>query len=162
MKELLHPADPKMIEALWEKLSVQDHNFDDNSRGDIGLFLTNLFMPNIRHFIIGDLEGYIVVSNIQANVAANIHHAIFNDKYPIRQIMEAGKEVMGFMFKEGNLMRMGTAIPEFNKYGVRFATLMGFKYEGALRKAFLSKGKYHDVLLYGLLRDEFLKKEVIV
>lgn len=34
---------------------------------------------------------------------------------------------------------------------------MGFEEEGIKRKAVFIEGKYHDIIVMGILRDEFLK-----
>jgi RimJ/RimL family protein N-acetyltransferase len=38
---------------------------------------------------------------------------------------------------------------------------LGFKWEGRIRQQFLYGGAYHDVLVYGLLRQEFAVRGAI-
>lgn len=147
------------IEWLWEHLKTQDYAFDDFIRGNHLAWLALLFDPTSEHYEFGD-EGYLVVRSIIPKLDAHIHFAVWG-KRPLGDIIAAGKEIMTDVFQRHHLNRITAMVPVNNKQATRFATLMGFKYEGELRKAFLWHGQYYNVALYGLLHDEFFKKEVI-
>src|SRR6266478_883717 len=70
-----------------------------------------------------------------------LQHLLFND-----------------LFTRYELNRLTAYIPAFNKQAIRMATIIGFRFEGELRRAFLSHGKYHNLQLYGLLQSEFCKR----
>ena len=47
---------------------------------------------------------------------------------------------------------------EFNKRSIRIQEFAGFKREGVKRKAVFKNGEYHDVILLGMLREEWEEK----
>ncbi len=70
----------------------------------------------------------------------------------------AGKEALGLMikyaFEKMNLHRLWAEIIEYNGASIQLFEKYGFQLEGKHREAKYSKGKYWDVLLYGLLKTE--------
>jgi len=59
-----------------------------------------------------------------------------------------------FPFRVLEVARVTGLIRAENLNAQRFASRLGFKYEGCMRKAFPDGG---DLVLYGLLREEYLK-----
>jgi RimJ/RimL family protein N-acetyltransferase len=160
--KLIDTSDPSLgpqIQELWDKLSKEDYAFDDNSRGDHKRWLMNLWMPATLHYIVGEMQGYAVVQNLEPNVGCIVHHAIFDKGLKGAPLVHGAREFLGHLFDEYDLRRIGTVVPTNNSYGKRFATLLGFKFEGEIRKAFLFKGEYLNLMLYGMLKEEYLKKE---
>ena len=72
---------------------------------------------------------------------------------------EATLLMIRYGFVELNLNRIQTQDIEENVAGWRADEKAGFKLEGILREAFQRSGKYHDVRMYSLLRNEFFEKE---
>ena len=70
-----------------------------------------------------------------------------------------GTEVTALMveygFKTLNLNRIWLHVYEFNERGRRAYEKVGFRVEGTLRKHYFREGKYWDVIVMGLLRDEW-------
>lgn len=54
--------------------------------------------------------------------------------------------------------RVHARILSINEASRRSAEQFGYVYEGTLRKAIYRNGEFHDVLLFSMLRDEFLDK----
>jgi RimJ/RimL family protein N-acetyltransferase len=145
------------IALLWQKLSTQDYSFDDNSRGRGELFVVGLTEPNSLHFRIQD-SGYIQVRNAYQGSDASIHFALWDRNFPFSQAKEAGVEVLTHLFNEVKVNRVSGYIPVYNALAKRFATLLGFKFEGELRRSILYKGEYHNISIYGLLKEEFTRR----
>ncbi|KKN34356.1 hypothetical protein LCGC14_0794470 [marine sediment metagenome] len=160
---LLKWIDPKAItkeevEKLWNNLKSQDYAFDDTTRDRGDIFVASMIAPQSMHFALGK-DGHVSVQNIVPKVNANISLVTWN-KVPISEIVEAGRELIKYLFDEYKLNRVSTFIPIFNEQAIRLVTLLGFKYEGEIRGIFLTGGKYYNTLIYGLLRSEYLRGEV--
>lgn len=60
-----------------------------------------------------------------------------------------------FGFDLMNLHRIGLKVYDFNARGIRCYEKCGFREEGRMREAAFRQGQYHDVIVMGLLADEF-------
>jgi RimJ/RimL family protein N-acetyltransferase len=70
---------------------------------------------------------------------------------------EAIKILLHHAFNQMNLYKIDLQVFEFNQRGIRCYEKCGFKKEGKLRKNHFYKAKYYDVILMGILKDEFEK-----
>jgi RimJ/RimL family protein N-acetyltransferase len=68
---------------------------------------------------------------------------------------EATRLAVRYGFEEMNLHRIELAVFAGNGAGVRAYRRAGFVEEGRQRQAYYRNGRYHDVLLYGLLRSDW-------
>jgi RimJ/RimL family protein N-acetyltransferase len=66
--------------------------------------------------------------------------------------------LLGFAFKHMNLHRVHLATYEYNERAIKCYQKCGFKLEGRMRQAHFYGGRYHDELVMGILREEFLGK----
>ncbi len=71
---------------------------------------------------------------------------------------EALQAVIDYCFQELNMNRIGAEIYDFNLRSIRLFEKLGFRREGALRQAVFKDGKFHDELLYGLLRQAWIDR----
>lgn len=145
------------LRSLWAKLSTQDYAFDDFSRGDPRAFVLNLTDICSAHFLV-DEAAYVVVRNVFRGADCNIHFVCWDRNYSFHNIMEAGRQILDWLFKDQGVMRVSGYIPVYNNLAKRFATTMGFKYEGTLRQCVKFHDKYENVDIYGLLPKEFEKR----
>ena len=72
---------------------------------------------------------------------------------------EACKLIMNHGFKELNLKRIYCATEERNVGMQRLAEKLGMIQEGIRRKAVYKDSEFRDVIEYGVLREEFFRKE---
>lgn len=63
-----------------------------------------------------------------------------------------------YAFSHLNLRRLYLEVFAWNKRARAMYERFGFKKEGVRREHVFRNGKYHDVVLYGLLADEFRKR----
>lgn len=63
-------------------------------------------------------------------------------------------------FGSMDLNRVELHVFEFNTRAIRSYEKVGFRQEGARRQALVRHGRYYDVLVMGILRDEFFAREV--
>lgn len=69
---------------------------------------------------------------------------------------DAIRALLRFAFEEMNLQRVELEVLDFNTRARRCYEKVGFRYEGTRRRAVFSGGTYHDSLMMGILREEFL------
>lgn len=69
---------------------------------------------------------------------------------------EAMRLAMAFAFDELNLHRLGLTVFASNERAIRLYEHLGFVREGAFREFLLRDGRVEDMLLYGLLRREWI------
>ncbi|MBP1950802.1 GNAT family N-acetyltransferase [Virgibacillus litoralis] len=70
---------------------------------------------------------------------------------------EAMSNLLEFGFEILNLHRIGLDVYSFNKRGMKSYEKLGFKQEGIIRDELFYNGEYHDSVIMGLLKDEFIK-----
>ncbi|MCK0473713.1 GNAT family N-acetyltransferase [Halalkalibacter sp. APA_J-10(15)] len=64
------------------------------------------------------------------------------------------KTMINMCFQQLNLRKIEVSILSYNDQSIRLVERNQFKKEGALRKSVYKDGTYHDVYLYGLLKEE--------
>lgn len=70
---------------------------------------------------------------------------------------EALTLLLTFAFDELNLHRVQLTVFAYNERAIRLYERLGFVREGTFRQFLQRDGERHDMLLYGLLRDEFVR-----
>ncbi|MBR6408072.1 MAG: GNAT family N-acetyltransferase [Clostridia bacterium] len=68
---------------------------------------------------------------------------------------EAIELLLKFAFEEMNLNRISLHVLEYNTSAIACYEKLGFVREGVLRQAHWGEGKYADLLVYGILREEW-------
>jgi len=71
---------------------------------------------------------------------------------------EATALTLKYGFGELNLHRIGLRVYEFNEGALRAYARCGFKEEGRLREAYSYCGRWHDVVLMGILAEEYFTR----
>lgn len=145
-------------ELFWQLVSGQDYEFSDFERGNREAWLTRFKDMRHLHLDIGG-DGYCVLINAWCCDTPDLHFCIWNPERPFRDILAAGVEILNFVFKQMNAARVTGFIPENNPNAKKFATMLGFKFEGELRQAFLYHGKRLNVSIFGILRQEWLQRQ---
>ena len=69
---------------------------------------------------------------------------------------EALSPLLGFLFSEKGMNRVGAVIVPYNKASSRVVEKLGFKQEGLLREYILQDDQAFDAYMYGLLKKEWL------
>ena len=68
---------------------------------------------------------------------------------------DAGLTLLDFAFNRMNLHRIYLRVWDFNLRAIKSYEKCGFKKEGILRQGHFEDGKYHDVIMMGILKAEF-------
>jgi RimJ/RimL family protein N-acetyltransferase len=71
---------------------------------------------------------------------------------------EAMMLILRHAFEEMNLHRVQLRVYDFNERGMKSYAKIGFVEEGRLREALIRHGKRHDVLIMGILAEEFFAR----
>jgi RimJ/RimL family protein N-acetyltransferase len=71
---------------------------------------------------------------------------------------EALRLIIDYMFNTLNLRRIAINVYSFNERAINAYKKLGFKHEGILREDLYFDGKYHDNILMGLLKKEYLSE----
>ena len=72
---------------------------------------------------------------------------------------DAAGRMVEYAFEDRNLRRVGARLGSFNEASVGLLESLGFQREGTLREAAWYRGEYHDLLWYGLLREDWRAQE---
>ncbi|MNJ49370.1 putative ribosomal N-acetyltransferase YdaF [compost metagenome] len=63
--------------------------------------------------------------------------------------------ILEYAFNELNLHRLYLRVFSFNERAIKLYEKMGFIHEGKFRQALYRKGKWHDIVIMGILKDEY-------
>ena len=70
---------------------------------------------------------------------------------------ESIKLLLDYCFNQLNLNRISVNILEFNEISQKLFRSCGFQQEGVQREAVFKEGKYNSLLIFSILRDEYIK-----
>lgn len=68
---------------------------------------------------------------------------------------DATARMVQYAFEDRNLRRVSARAGSFNDASIGLLESLGFEHEGTRRQAAWFRGEYHDMRLYGLLREEW-------
>jgi RimJ/RimL family protein N-acetyltransferase len=69
--------------------------------------------------------------------------------------LEATRLLINYGFQQLNLHRISSTAIAFNERSIKLQKKVGFREEGRLRQAIFKNGQYHDLVQFGILRDEW-------
>jgi len=127
------------IEKKYDKLGPEEKWFfvekKDGTR--VGFIGTHLF---------GELEiGYTVIPTERGNGYCT----------------EATRIMVDYLFLSQDRVRIAAATNSENKASQRVLEKAGFQREGVIRKGYFVWGKWSDLCLYGLLREEWKEPKIL-
>jgi RimJ/RimL family protein N-acetyltransferase len=124
-------------------------------------FERQLENQDIRGFVIETVDG-VHIGN------CGLHDFDWKNRHALLVIAIGGKEywgkgygsdavrtLLGFAFGEMNLHRVQLEVHDFNARAIRCYEKCGFQVEGRRREALFRDGYYHDILIMGILREDF-------
>ncbi len=121
-----------------------------------------IYNPRIRVFVIRNIEhktpiGLIELNNIDwKNRNAEIGVFIAYENLRKKGFgSDSLLTIINFSFYELNLFKLYAKISSDNYPSIKLFEKFNFKKEGILRKTILKNNEYIDLLIYGLLKEEF-------
>lgn len=147
------------LATLWNKSKSHRILFSDDVNGDFdtfcSIFLTQDIHGNINPngllWVVDDFIGVLFMSNIKTHEAL-LHFSFFDGR--LRR--DISVKMIDYIFTNYNFERLNAEIVPFASDRVfNFVESIGFQKEGERRKALLYKGERFNIVMYGLLREEF-------
>ncbi len=68
---------------------------------------------------------------------------------------EAARLIINYGFQQLNLHRISSSAIAYNERSVKLHKKVGFREEGRLRQRMFKNGQYHDLVQFGILREEW-------
>lgn len=144
---------------------MQKHYFPNTKAKQLNFYKTkiennkSIVQLGILHKNNNKLIGIISLKNIDyINRRCEISGLIGEKQYQnLKYIVEACQLIIKHAFDQLNIHKVygGTIIRELSQI---FCRILGFKEEGIKRKEVYKNGKYWDIFLVGLLREEYYEK----
>jgi [ribosomal protein S5]-alanine N-acetyltransferase len=106
--------------------------------------------------LIGTIE---FISFETAHNKAEIAYVLSEDYWGNGIMTEAANEVIKFGFKTLNLTRIQAKTFKENIGSQKVLRKIGMTYEGTLRKSMFIKGKYQDINIFSVLKEEYFRTE---
>ena len=138
----------KETERKWVLKIIEEHETGKSVRLAICLKENN------------QLIGYIHLSDIDyQNRSCEIHTLIGSKEHQGGGFgTEARIMILRYAFLELGMERVRSRIIANNAGSIKSGIKSGYTYEGTLRKAVFQDGQFFDVLLFSILKEEFLQK----
>lgn len=90
--------------------------------------------------------------SLSYKILASVEDRIKGDTF------DAVYAILNYAFNELNLHRVNAEILDYNTFSLKLAHKVGFVDEGIMRKKVFKNGSYHDVIVLGLLEEEWKAK----
>lgn len=116
------------------------------------------------HFVVETIngDGSKAIGTIGLNrISIKDHNALFGiaigekDYWSKGYGTEATQLILDYGFRQLNLHRIWSGALSFNERSIRLHNTVGFQEEGRLREAMFQNGEFHDMVMFGLLREEW-------
>lgn len=154
-------SDPQVTRYLtWNA-----HQSIEDTRRIIEMWLKDIHEPNVYRWAIelksiNKIIGTIDLVNVDSRHQCGTFGYCLSANYWNQGIAsEALKAMLSYLFTEGDFHRIEASHLIENGASGRVMIKCGMKHEGIRRKKFLGHdGEFHDLVIYGILKDEFLVK----
>ena len=116
----------------------------------------------IRYAIEADNKfvGTASLTNLDMkNRTANMNIKLMNTARGYGYASRGLKLLISYCFDELNLNCLTASILDYNSASQHLFEKSGFNQEGRLRQRVFKKGKYHDLLVYSLTKDDFNERD---
>lgn len=145
---------PKLL-LLWGQLKRFRTLFSDLTRGDLENFIR--YVSNRSTFWLEiwkdkELVGIVTLEDMHLVVDAEAH-VLFMDR-DLAEKVPVCRAIISWLFTTFPLKRLTVQVPSMYYATIRLVRNLGFKSEGKKRQAVLIGGKWLDVYVLGLLREE--------
>ncbi len=142
-------------EHVWKEMLKHPTIFTDSSRGRRDLWHSMVTSPLMFWLgVVKDNELIGIISLDRSDSFDVEVHLIFFDRQPAEKV-DLCKMLMKMMFDFFPTMRrMTTSVPEAYRHTWRLAERIGFKHEGKKRSAVSIGGKWYNLHIFGILREE--------
>jgi RimJ/RimL family protein N-acetyltransferase len=143
------------LAQLWATISKFRTLFSDLTNGDIDNFLRFITTGHsiwLEVYEKGALVGIVSLTNMEKVVDTDAH-VIFFDK-DLTDKVEICRLITKWTFKKFPLQRITVEVPYFYYSTLRLVRGIGFRDEGEKRNAVLIRGRWANVYILGITRQE--------
>lgn len=147
--------DLKKLATLWLTISKFRTLFSDLTRGDLDNFLRFVTRGHsiwLEIYERDNFVGIICLTHLEKVIDTEAHVIFFD--HVLADKVELCKRVVKWAFKRLPLQRMSVDVPRFYYATVRLVREIGFKQEGERRNAALIGGRWANIYLFGITRQE--------
>lgn len=131
--------------------------FDDSIRGDYEAFVRDMINPDSVVLKTGDY-GICRISDVLVNRDAEVHLAFWDRRF--RGRLEECQQANKWIFDKLGLQRLTIIVPAIATNTQHFIKALGFKREGVMRDAWMYDGKFMNLHVFGILREEVFREEL--
>jgi RimJ/RimL family protein N-acetyltransferase len=151
----LFKASGKNTKRLWDTFRKFSHLFCDQTAGDYSAFVRWLLDPSTIVVTVDDV-GILYATELIPGLDAMVHYFFWDRQVEgrhrvILRVLQWGFETFG-------LHRINIEVPRHAYTALHRIHRMGLRFEGVRREGQLYKGKWHDILLFGVLQDEITER----
>jgi len=139
------------LEALWQRLRGFNARFGEDDMRDPEVFLKQFLAPDA--VILEHVDGIMFLQRIRPKLRAEVHVSFWDHKLSAHA--DLFLRCLVWAMGTFDLERIETYIGANERAVKRFVEKrMGFTHEGTLRSYVLHDGRYLDVDVYSILREE--------
>jgi RimJ/RimL family protein N-acetyltransferase len=131
-------------ETWWESFHSRQNDYIFAIEADDGIYVGNIGLHGIER------------ENRRAQLGIIIGEKAYWGKGYGTDAIQA---MLGWSFEYQNLNRVALTVYAYNERAIACYSKCGFRQEGAMRQARYVDGQYHDELMMGILRDEWLQEQ---
>lgn len=145
---------PREIPAFVKCLEKYPLSMDDIiSRYPMQYYTLRIRSPNTAYFRIQGL-GYIALDPIGPHDAVIHFVRDPTSRAHKKKYLDMAKEFMIFAFSQYSINRLTLLVNDGATNPFTIAKLLGFTHEGTMKKCRLMHGKFKDVHIFGILRED--------
>lgn len=135
--------------------------FNDDIKDDFKKFLEvflstgedNQITPRGLLWVIDDFVGLYYITDIR-EYEATVHYTFFDRRQKGRDKLT--QYMIKYVFDKYQFHRLNVEVAAYaGKFVDPFVKSLGFKYEGKKRSSIKHKDRWHDMYLYGLIKEDF-------
>ena len=143
------------VDALWEVVKQFRSIFSDITRDDKANFNRLLTSPEVywlEAYKAGELKVLMYVQGLENGIDAAGHMVSLDRETQDKTRLV--REIAKYLFANFPINRLTAPTARMYFATCRLLQRAGFTEEGVKRQAFLLGGRWHDIVIYGLLRSE--------
>jgi hypothetical protein len=155
---------PQRLKWLWDHMQECEQSFDDHTRGKVEFFLSQFQNPDVEFYEMGD-SGLVIANNIIQGGGAFIHYFVWDRNLDAQDAHRSAfsfapqkaqvVELFDYLFWKRRVHHIIGFIPSYNQTAIRYALIVGMRFEGEVREDSLYKGHYYNTHIYGILEQEY-------
>lgn len=102
-----------------------------------------------------NILGALIYKSADFNNSIDIKYSIFEEEDRNQGFMQEALSLFSsYLFSTKQINRLQLSIPDYHRASIAVGQKCGYTFEGIARGASFSKGKYIDLCIYSMLRDE--------